>query len=248
MNITKVTNSNFVKIVLSLAVVALVAGLIVAIATRNVGALGRIDVTVSKNDTTGVVSATAATADTNIDNSTWGWYRYELVTDSRFGCNSNQGGLDAAGLKTATAAAEAVQRQEIADGDREADSFIAVHATQAEIYKTGSGATISNVFEGLSPAVITAYQGNTRAGKLYVCFYAQDTAGETNARKQEITLWPGGTGGTDDGNGAGKQDTGGGIPETGPTEDLLLGLFVIGVTASVICVRTLYVYRQRRNN
>ena len=100
-----------------------------------------------------------------VDESSWQWYRFERITDSRFGCSSRHVGLDDDGLRAAAQRAQEIQQ---ADGVASSD----VYAAQKDVYKTGDG-TI-------------AYINMNDVGLTY-CFRAVDTTGIQNVRSVVVT-------------------------------------------------------------
>ena len=100
-----------------------------------------------------------------IDENSWEWFRYNHITDSRFGCQSQHLGLDEEGLQAAAAAAE--EQQEADFGSVK----IEVYATQKDAYSSGQGSTVS---------LTTGDQGLT------YCFRVADTAGISNGWHMEV--------------------------------------------------------------
>ena len=100
-----------------------------------------------------------------IDAASWEWFRYNHITDSRFGCQNQHFGLDEKGLKTAAAAAEEQQEADFGSVKTE------VYATQKDAYLSGRDSTVSLTIED---------QGLT------YCFRVADTAGIANSWHMEV--------------------------------------------------------------
>ena len=117
------------------------------------------------NDQLAARVVNAAEENILIDEDSWEWFRYNHITNSRFGCQSQHFGLDEEGLQAAAAAAE--EQQEADFGSVR----IEVYATQRDAYLSGQGSTASLTAED---------QG------LSYCFRVTDTAGITNVWHMEV--------------------------------------------------------------
>ena len=104
-----------------------------------------------------------------VDADSWQWYRFERITDSRFGCNSRHAGLDDDGLRAAAQRAQEIQQ---ADGVASSD----VYAAQKDVYKTGTGTTVDV---------------NASDVGLTYCFRVADAAGIVNTRSIVVAEVPG---------------------------------------------------------
>ena len=100
-----------------------------------------------------------------INEDSWEWFRYNHITDSRFGCQSQHFGLNEEGLQAAATVAE--ERQEEDFGSVK----IEVYATQKDAYLSGQGSTVNLTAED---------QG------LSYCFQVTDSAGISNSWRMEV--------------------------------------------------------------
>ena len=98
----------------------------------------------------------------DVDEDSWGWFRYSAVDNSRFGCEPQHFDLDDVGLMQAAAAAEDFQVEMY--GDVQVD----VYELQRDVYRVGQGSTVSLTSED---------EG------INFCFRVSDTAGITNYKR-----------------------------------------------------------------
>ncbi|MYB40349.1 hypothetical protein F4X86_03755 [Candidatus Saccharibacteria bacterium] len=103
----------------------------------------------------------------DVDESSWGWFRYQAHDSSRFGCEPQHFDLDDVGLTQAAEAAEGFQAEMYGAVQ------VGVYELQQDVYRIGQGSTVS---------LTTDDEG------VNFCFRVSDTAGITNYK--HITVGP----------------------------------------------------------